>query len=316
MAAAAWVVVAILMVGEVVGTTSGASSGGNAGAVSATAASDAVLALLPVASLAPLRAEGVEKACDLQYLTDEELRRAGLNTVQLRKLHAALQGLQRAGMCGAGPATINQTQQIAGDMLDQVKTFGCIHSEPFAVTHDEFTVCEHSSQTPGAITHMQFTWSGNAAEVHFRAYIDGETSPSIDVQMEQGMFAVENPQIPEPNALRMKVPWGNERIGRGGEKGGRYFNFKVPFQSHIRLALYSNSTANTTDTHCFTIIRGAEGVSATAGGLQLPPTARLKVYTEWAAFVPKYGQLVALNTSGARTHCLASTVELIAATCT
>ena len=313
--AAARLVVA-MMVGEVARTASGASPGGNVGAVSTTAASDAVLTLLPAASLASLRAEGVETACDLQYLTDEELRRTGLNTVQLRKLHAGLQGLQRAGMCGAGAATIHQTQQVAGGTLDQVKTFGCIHSEPFAVTRDEFTICEHSSQTPGAITHMQFTWSGNAAEVHFRAYIDGETSPSIDVQMEQGMFAVENPQIPEPTAARIKVPWGNERIGRGGEKGGRYFNFKVPFQSHIRLALYSNSTANTTDTHCFTIIRGAEGVSATAGGLQLPPTARLKVYTEWAALVPKYGQLVALNTSGASTRCLASTAELIVATCT
>ena len=136
--AAARLVVA-MMVGEVARTASGASPGGNVGVVSTTAASDAVLTLLPAASLASLRAEGVETACDLQYLTDEELRRTGLNTVQLRKLHAGLQGLQRAGMCGAGAATIHPTQQVAGGTLDQVKTFGCIHSEPFAVTRDEFT---------------------------------------------------------------------------------------------------------------------------------------------------------------------------------
>ncbi len=295
-----WPVVAAALLGAVSGTADDhASKAGSQGEISASEASDAVLMLLPSASLAPLRAEGVETACDLQSLSDEELRRAGLNTVQLRKLHAALQGLERAGKCAAAPVTTGEKHQTAIETLDQVKTFGCIHSEPFPVTREEFTICQHSSQTPGAITHMQFTWSGDAADVYFRAYVDGETSPSIDVQMEQGMFAVENPQIPEPNASRMKIPWGNERIGRGGEKGGRYFNFKVPFQSHIRLAIYSNSTSNESDTRCFTIIRGAEGVSATAGGLQLPPSAKLKVYTEWAALVPKYGQLVALNTSGA-----------------
>jgi hypothetical protein len=42
------------------------------------------------------------------------------------------------------------------------------------------------------------------------------------------MFAVADPVIPDKTAQYIAVPWGNERIGRGGVKGGRYFNFRVP----------------------------------------------------------------------------------------
>ena len=73
---------------------------------------------------------------------------------------------------------------------------------------------------------MQFTWSGDASGVYLRAYVDGELEPSIDVQMEQGLFAVESPPGPDKTAVRIPVPWGNARIGRGGDKGGRYFNFR------------------------------------------------------------------------------------------
>ncbi len=40
-----------------------------------------------------------------------------------------------------------------------------------------------------------------------------------------------DPAIPDKTAKNIAVPWGNERIGRGGDKGGRYFNFRVPYVS-------------------------------------------------------------------------------------
>jgi hypothetical protein len=99
-----------------------------------------------------------------------------------------------------------------------------IHSEPFPVTEKEFVVCDHTTTngfTHGAITHMQFTWTDDAQSIFLRAYIDGEATPSIDVQMEQGMFAVADPAVPDPTKKSVALPWGTARIGRGGIKGGR-----------------------------------------------------------------------------------------------
>ena len=108
--------------------------------------------------------------------------------------------------------------------------------------------------------------------------------------MEQGMFAIPSPAAPDSSAKSMAAPWGNARIGRGSNLGGRYFNFRIPFSSRVRLALYSNDT-NPAGTRVFTIIRGSEGAAATAGGVVLPPSARLHVQTVWGEEVPKYEQV-------------------------
>lgn len=65
----------------------------------------------------------------------------------------------------------------------------------------------------------------------------------------------------------------------------------------MRLALYTPEP-NEDGVRVFTIIRGAEGAVASAGGLALPPSARLRVQTSWATRVAKYDQLMALNVSG------------------
>jgi len=151
--------------------------------------------LMTLASLAKaLRSEGVVAPCDVAFLLDEDLRRLGLTTVNLRKLQAAV-----SGRCGGGGSNSHATHSDEGaaspapaaagsdsilmvgaqpklgaraeanPRMTNVKTFGCIHSEPFRVNGSEFTICEHTSSVPGAITHMQFTWSGDAQNVHFRA---------------------------------------------------------------------------------------------------------------------------------------------------
>ena len=69
--------------------------------------------------------------------------------------------------------------------------------------------------------------------------VDGEKTPSVDVQMEQGMFAVLDPDVPDdPGAQHIKIPWGNERIGRGGIKGGRYVG--APSHPHCALPHYTS----------------------------------------------------------------------------
>lgn len=239
---------------------------------------------------------GITTACDFSFLTERDLSAPPLsfNLVQTRKLQTALSTMGcTAGRVGAG--------NVTGPPL---RTFGCIHSEPFLVNSTEFTICAYNSSTPAAITHLQFTFTygqygQDAADVYFRAYVDDEVDsgvPGIDVQMEQGMFAVETPQSPDASAVRVGAPWGNARIGRGSNGGGRYFNFRIPFQSRIRLTVYSKDPASTC--HCFTIIRGAEGAETTAGGLTLPVGSRLHVSPVFGATVDQWAKLVALNTTG------------------
>ena len=58
---------------------------------------------------------------------------------------------------------------------------------PVGDSDHETTICQHNASAPGAITHMQFTYTDLAQAygfARFRAYIDGETEPSIDVTME------------------------------------------------------------------------------------------------------------------------------------
>jgi hypothetical protein len=143
----------------------------------------------------------------------------------------------------------------------------------------------------GTLLHCTVVYGApsETGDIYFRAYIDNEAAPSIDVQMEQGMFAISSPAAPDATAKSLPAPWGNARIGRGSNLGGRYFNFRIPFSTRVRLALYSNEN-NTAGTRVFTIIRGSEGALATAGGITLPPSARLHVQTVWGEEVPKYAQ--------------------------
>ena len=64
---------------------------------------------------------------------------------------------------------------------------------------------------------MQFTYT-NLAEAYdfarFRAYIDGETEPSIDVTMEPGMFAIAGPDLSRPP----QAIWGFVMLGFAYER--------------------------------------------------------------------------------------------------
>ena len=241
-----------------------------------------------------LRAEGLEGVCDFELLTDADLRAVGaLQLLQRRRLQRAAgllcdqeRGRQHQQASRAAPSP---TEGIKG-----VKTFSCIENGPTGMPYPvrvaaETTICEHNASAPGAITHMQFTYTDLAdayVGARFRAYIDHEAKPSIDVQMEPGMFGIPGPDLSHPPKGTTYLPplWGNARFGHGGEigaisrtgGGGRYFNFRIPFTTHVRLAVYS-TTATRKPLGMFSIVHGAEGVAATAGGLTLPSSARLRV---------------------------------------
>ena len=59
-----------------------------------------------------------------------------------------------------------------------------------------------------------------------------------------GMFAMphsDQQSTPPAGYAWVAAPWGNARFGSGGKKGGRYFNWRIPFLSSIRLAVYATA---------------------------------------------------------------------------
>ena len=174
---------------------------------------------------------------DLDLLTDADLLALGVGQLlQRRRLQRAVSRL-----CDDEPPS-------AAAGIKGVKTFSCIQNGPTGMPYPvgdsdhETTICEHNASAPGAITHMQFTYTDLAQAygfARFRAYIDGETEPSIDVTMEPGMFAIAGPDLNHPPKGTSYLPplWGNARFGHGGEVGnishtgggGRYFNWRIPF---------------------------------------------------------------------------------------
>jgi hypothetical protein len=281
-----------------------------------SAAKDGVTALLRSQGLGHLeprlRSEGLRSACDLELLNDADLVAIGITHLLPRRR------LQRAAQQLCARSSEGRRRGLG---IEGIKTFSCIENGPSGMPFPvvfaaEITICEHNATAPGAITHMQFTYTDLAAAytgARFRAYIDGETAPSIDVQMEPGMFGIPGPDLDHPPKGTAYLPplWGNARFGHGGESGGisrtggggRYFNFRIPFTTHVRLAVYSSAGNGTsqqqqrTTLGMFSIVHGAEGVAATAGGLDLPPTARLRVAEVSNAHVSQYEQVAAVNTS-------------------
>ena len=106
-----------------------------------------------------------------------------------------------------------------------------------------------------------------------------------------------NPAPEDPAfAHGLVPPWGNSQFGTGGRMGGRYFNLRIPFQTRVRVAAYTNGTD---PLGMFAIIHGADGAPTAFGGVTLPSSARLRVSERRAVRVHEYAQMSALDTAGA-----------------
>lgn len=74
------------------------------------------------------------------------------------------------------------------------------------------------------------------------------------------------------------APWGTRWAGLGAGNGmgqAWYNNFKVPFQSSIRVSI--QSTDGATHGGFYMIVRGGLGLPLKIGNNELPPTARLQL---------------------------------------
>lgn len=152
--------------------------------------------------------------------------------------------------------------------IDQLKTFGSIGKELTILTKDrETALMEHKGK--GSLTHLWFGGDFKGYEqTIIRIYVDGETTPSIDMEMFLGHGIGFNDS---------HAPWSTDRMGKTGAPSGVYNTFRIPFGREIKVT--AQLSAESPDNPNFWwIIRGTESLPVTLGGVLLPDNARLKLY--------------------------------------
>jgi hypothetical protein len=121
----------------------------------------------------------------------------------------------------------------------------------------------------GCLTHMWFggNWE-NYGKLRLRVYVDGEDIASINMEMFLGHGI---------GYLDDTAPWLTKRIGKTGSPSGIYNNYHIPFGKHVRVTaqLPPEDEGNP---RFWYIIHGTENLPLTFSGVQLPDSARLKLY--------------------------------------
>jgi len=108
-------------------------------------------------------------------------------------------------------------------------------------------------------------WSG-FEKTRVRIYVDGESKPSIDYDLYLGHGI----------GWEDDSTWqSNEWVGKNAHGGGIFHTYRIPFGNNVKVTVtQAYATANT----FWFIIRGLENLDVTIGDLQLPKTARMKLY--------------------------------------
>jgi hypothetical protein len=136
---------------------------------------------------------------------------------------------------------------------------------PFAET-SEAVLAE--KEGVGYLDHM---WFGgdfpNYRDLRLRIYVDGETTPSIDMELGLGAGV----GFADPAA-----PWGTKFSGVTGSPSGLFINYRVPFASKVRVTA-ELPPGVPRDTVFWWIIRGIENFPLEISGIRLPQNARLRL---------------------------------------
>lgn len=126
-----------------------------------------------------------------------------------------------------------------------------------------------ATATFASMTHFWITADTNDIDnVLVRLYLDGEDKASI----------VFEPALACGVGFQDEAsPWGTKWIGHGAEIGAWYINYRIPFQTSIRITLQLQPTIPTM--LYYTIVRGVENVPIVIGTFTLPSTARMTLHT-------------------------------------
>jgi hypothetical protein len=159
---------------------------------------------------------------------------------------------------------------VADSRIDftKLKTFSAVGKQlPVLNGYKEAELLDHGGR--GCLTHMWFggDWPGYNKTM-IRVYVDGETKPSIEMEMGLGHGI----GFDDSHA-----PWGSEKMGNTGFPSGVYNSFKIPFGHGIRVTA-QRSKESPDGGDFWWIIRGTENLPVWYGGVRLPDDARLKLY--------------------------------------
>ncbi len=152
---------------------------------------------------------------------------------------------------------------------------------------EEAVLFEHEGK--GCLNHFWFGGNFEGVEnTRIRYYIDGEATPSIDMQLYMGHGIGFNDN---------HAPWATRYIGKIGKRNGIYNNYRIPFGKHVRVTA-QRSTDAATPCLIWWIIRGMENAPVTLGGIQLPETARLKLHRVESQTIEPLKQFDLCNVGG------------------
>jgi len=120
----------------------------------------------------------------------------------------------------------------------------------------------------GCLTHFWFGGNFKGVEdTRIRYYVDGEKTPSIDMDLYMGHGIGFNDN---------HAPWATKHIGKIGKRNGIYNNYRIPFGKSIRVTAKCSPSAED-KLPIWWIIRGVTNYKITLAGVQLPQNARLKL---------------------------------------
>lgn len=131
----------------------------------------------------------------------------------------------------------------------------------------EAVLFEHEGK--GCLTHFWFGGNFKGVEdTRIRYYVDGEETPSIDMDLYMGHGIGFNDN---------HAPWATKHIGKVGKRNGIYNNYRIPFGKSIRVTAQRSAEADD-NPQIWWIIRGVKNGRVQLGGVDLPKGARLKLY--------------------------------------
>ena len=157
---------------------------------------------------------------------------------------------------------------VGDDDLAALRTFSSIgKGSPALDGYREAELLRHEGK--GCLTHMWFggDWPGYE-KTRLRIYVDGEQTPSIDMELGLG----HGYGFGEASA-----PWGGERLGKTGHPSGVYNTYRIPFGTSVRVTAQRDEKSPETSPFWW-IVRGTENLPVTIGGVRLPRDARLKLH--------------------------------------
>ncbi len=149
-----------------------------------------------------------------------------------------------------------------------LRTFSEIgKGSPVLDGYKEAVLLEH--QGNGCLTHMWFggDWRGYE-HTRIRVFVDGETTPSIDMELGLG----HGYGFGEPAA-----PWGSERVGKTGQPSGVYNTYRIPFGTSVRVTA-QRDRQSPENSPFWWIVRGTDNLPVYVAGVRLPDKARLKLH--------------------------------------